>query len=371
MSIFKLLCVLVLTIFYNDYHSNNYLNFYKYENKNKILSSHIINLDLPPEERWNKVIEIYKIPMEKAFKIIKKKSFIFTPIINNIRKGIKKGNGWSEENIREMKGIAQYTNTSYDIIETINLFYEWSPGCTSIVAQKYDNSSILHARNYDMPLSILSELVLELEFIKDGKTIYKGNGFAGYIGLTTAMKPGDFSISANSRFQGGVFGKYNFFQKMNYFDIIKAAKNGGKPVGVFLRSLVEEQKRYVDVIDILKKQVLINIGYYIVAGTKYGEGTVITRDRFGVDNSHGKEEGIWELSSPKYWWRLETNFDHWWLAFDRRRYVANKKMEEIGYKNVDLKTMKEVLETKPVLARDTIFTTLMNPKTGEYSTILR
>ncbi len=371
MSIFKLLCVLVLTVFYNDYHSNNYLNFYKYENKNKILSSHIINLDLPPEERWNEVIEKYKTPMKEALHIIKKKSFILTPVINKIKKAIKEGGGWADENIREMKGIAEYTNITYDIIETANLFYEWSPGCTSIIAQKYDNSSILHARNYDMSLSILSEILIQLEFVKNGKVLYKGNGFAGYIGLTTAMHPGSFSISANSRFQGGIFGKYNFFQKMNYFDIIKAAKNGGKPIGVFVRSLVEKTNTYLDVINILKKQILINIGYYIIAGTKYGEGAIVTRDRFGIDNSHGKEEGIWELSSPKKWWRLETNFDHWWLAFDRRRYVANEKMKEIGYKNVDLNTMKEVLETKPVLASDTIFTTLMNPKTGEYTTISR
>ena len=33
--------------------------------------------------------------------------------------------------------------------------------------------------------------------------------------------------------------------------------------------------------------------------------------------------------------------------------------------------MDLVLTKKPVLASDTVFTTFMNPKTGEYTTILR
>ena len=80
MSIFKLVCVLFLSLFYknynnnynnyNTYNSNSYLNFYKHENRGKILKSHIINLDLPPEDRWNKVLEIYKNPMKETEKLV-------------------------------------------------------------------------------------------------------------------------------------------------------------------------------------------------------------------------------------------------------------------------------------------------------------
>ena len=368
-DIIKFIGFLLFGIFYNN---NNNLNLYKYENSNTILHSHIINLDLPPFERWKNIMNLYETPVKKALNTIKKKSFIFTPFINRLKQNIKEGGGWSEENIEEMQGIANYTNTDYGLIETVNLFYEWSPGCTSIIAQKYDNSTIIHARNYDMSLSILSEILLNLVFIKNGRILYKGNGFAGYIGLTTAMRPGRFSISSNSRFQGsGYFGKYNFFEKFNYFESIKAAKAGGKPIGVFVRDLVENNNTFTDVINILKKQILINVAYYTIAGVNYNEGAIVTRNRFGVDNSYGENNGIWKLNASTNWWRLITNFDHWWIAFDRRRSVANKQMEKIGFKNITLNNMDLVLTKKPVLASDTIFTTFMNPKTGEYTIILR
>jgi hypothetical protein len=78
------------------------------------------------------------------------------------------------------------------------------------------------------------------------------------------------------------------------------------------------------------------------------------------------------LDAPSHWWRLQTNFDHWGPAFDNRRADANAAMARIGRSKMSLNEMKDnVLAEKPVLAPDTDFTALMEPKTGRYTTIIR
>ena len=69
------------------------------------------------------------------------------------------------------------------------------------------NGTILHARNFDFSVVGLPQITIQYSFEKGGKQLYSGNSFAGYIGLITAMRPGAFSISCNSRFQGDHGGK--------------------------------------------------------------------------------------------------------------------------------------------------------------------
>merc|ERR1719453_1187775 len=130
-----------------------------------------------------------------------------------MRDGVIEGGGWSQEHQDEMKAIAEIGGWSVEAIQFVNLFYEYgtlgahSPGtssiaCTSIVAQTLQNE-ILHSRNQDYSLPGLPNITIQVDFQRNGKTIYKGNTFVGYIGLPTAMRVGAWSISANSRFNGG------------------------------------------------------------------------------------------------------------------------------------------------------------------------
>lgn len=180
------------------------------------------------------------------------------------------------------------------------------------------------------------------------------------------MRPGRFSISVNSRFQGDHGGKVNLFEN------VKVAKQGGKPVGTYMRWLVDnEDNTYSTILELMKKTLLIDVAYYAVAGVNPGEGAIITRGRFGIDESHGASNGTWVLDVPTHWWRLQTNFDHWGPAADGRRAAGNEMMAAVGRDAMSLDAMKRLLDVTPVLAPDTDFTALMNPATGSYTTILR
>lgn len=324
-----------------------------------------VNLDLPPNERWSEIVTEFKEPLQHTLYWIKKESWIFKPIINELKSALKKNNGWTRENIKEMEGIALTSNISYDIIETANLFFEWDPGCTSIIGQKLNNE-IIHGRNFDMAVSGLSNITLQYNFIKNGKTIYIGTGFVGYIGLINAMKPYQYSISVNSRvFQGDHYGKLNLLEN------IHSANRGGKPIGTFVRDMIVISDNYNQVIEKINNTVLIDVAYYIIAGVDNNQASVITRNRYNIDSSKGIDNGIWTLDTPNYWWRVETNFDHWWWAFDHRRETANEMLENIGQHNFSINTLLEVLSTPPVLAKTSVFTALMSPVKNMYLTIIR
>ena len=203
--------------------------------------------------------------------------------------------------------------------------------------------------------------------MRGGKIAYEGNTFAGYIGLPTAMRPGGWSVSCDSRFNGG---------GVNLLANIKAAKAGAKTIGIMVRDALESAATYDDMIGLLNTTEVIAPAYYIVAGTQAGEGAVVTRNRDGPDQSHNNE-GIWSIgkggSYPHTgdWWRLETNFDHWSPLNDGRRGHANKAMAAIGQASINFDTLETLLSTKPVLASDTVYTAKISPLKATYETIVR
>lgn len=74
--------------------------------------------------------------------------------------------------------------------------------------------NVFHARNLDFGLFLgwdkqnktwslaekLRPLLFNAHFIRGGVTLYNSTVFAGYVGLLTGMKQGQFSISVDTRF---------------------------------------------------------------------------------------------------------------------------------------------------------------------------
>lgn len=54
----------------------------------------------------------------------------------------------------------------------------------------------------------LRKMIINVNWVKDGKLLFKSNNFAGYIGIYNGLKPNMFSITADDRFQliGGYYG---------------------------------------------------------------------------------------------------------------------------------------------------------------------
>jgi hypothetical protein len=291
-----------------------------------------INLDLPAKERWVDLTKEYAQRANITLQYLRKMvgpGTILHPVVENLRKAILQGGGWKQEHLDEMEGIATTGGFTIEDIQLANLFYEFGTlgvdgtegsdpkpglgwGCTSIVAQ-HTNGSIMHARNQDYSLPGLVNITLHIEFTRGGKVVYAGETFAGYIGVPTAMHmggwhpqhaQGGFSISADSRFNGG---------GVNLHNNIEAAKQGAKTIGIFIREMVETAPNYAAAVKMLNETKVIAPAYYIIAGTKSHEGAVVTRSRPGPDESD--HQGIWSIEDgttapdgAPSWFRLETNW---------------------------------------------------------------
>ncbi|XP_038647645.1 N-acylethanolamine-hydrolyzing acid amidase-like isoform X2 [Scyliorhinus canicula] len=256
----------------------------------------------------------------------------------------------------EIRGICKALGLKLGDGLLINLFYEISGFCTSIVAQD-SGGNIYHGRNLDYAFNdILRSLTVDLQFVKHGQIVYKGTTFIGFVGLWTGQSPNKFTISGNSRVRG------DWWETM----IAALLKRDPPPSWLIRDTLLEAEDFQSALIKLSKSPITANV-YYILGGVKPTEGVIISRNLNGpVD--------IWPLMPKKgQWYRVETNYDHWKPPppYDDRRTPANHALNATGQKNINLPTLLKVLSIKPVLNNFTVYTTLMcAAKPDDYKTLV-
>jgi len=314
-----------------------------------------VNLDLPPEQGWpiKEMFPIYNKTLWEAVALIDK--FIpseFQWIAESLALDILPHLGKYAE---EITAGAKLIGISLGKAVLLNIIYEAEAGCTSIITQD-QNNVMLHGRNLDFDLAeTLRKLVVELDFQKGGKTLYRGTSYVGYFGLLTGMRSGAFSISANERDTGYLFE-----------NLLEALLVKGTYAACFLiRDTLEQETTFDAAVKRLAETPVAAPIYIIVGGVNPGEGAVITRDR-------SKAADIWKIDTASgRWFEVETNWDHWSPPGDNRRQTAIDHMNSTGRANTTLGSIFDVLSVKPVLNSDTTYTTTMSAASGSYTTWVR
>jgi len=240
-----------------------------------------------------------------------------------------------------------------------NLGYELTDACTSIVAQT-PTGKIYHARNLDFGEGVgftatLRENTITVDYQTGNKTLYTGTTYAGYIGILSGMKPGAFSITVNTRFSpNGIFDIF--------YEVIAAITERNASLVSFMnRDIFQYQPDFKSALYNLANDLLVTHVYLIIAGTKAGEGVVLSRNPVNASD-------IWTLDYPNRWYLVQTNYDHWvqppW--YDDRLHPANNGMDNMSVRNMTLDGMLQVLSTKPVLNLQTTYSILSCPADGIY-----
>lgn len=94
--------------------------------------------------------------------------------------------------------MAQASGVPVAHLTMMNMFYELSRFCTSIIAQS-PAGQMFHARNLDFGQLFwwnvtsrswgmtdkLKPLTINLIFLRNNRIVYKGTGFAGHVGVIT------------------------------------------------------------------------------------------------------------------------------------------------------------------------------------------
>jgi len=328
-----------------------------------VTNTHIINLDLPPSQRWAQIMNIpqYKKVINDIWTEIK--SVVDSGLLNDlVNLGDVVADIFPEPIRTEMLSSAPILGLPVGVLALFNLGYELTDGCTSIIAQT-KSGKILHARNLDFGFGMgfteeLRNLTVAIDFQVGGKSLYQTVTFVGYFGMLTGVHSGGFSVSINTRFW------QNSTLDMIY-EVIEALEVGGSSMpSHLLRSTLENQYNWADAVSALSKTPLISPVYYTIAGVNPGEGVILTRDQNSVRDAN--------RLGPA-WFVLETNYDRWKAVpwWDDRRTPAIKAMNALTQQELSLHNLFGVLSLKPVLNRKTTFTLLMDPANNTLTGFVR
>eukprot|EP01128_Nolandella_sp_AFSM9_P004950 TRINITY_DN2335_c0_g1_i2.p1 TRINITY_DN2335_c0_g1~~TRINITY_DN2335_c0_g1_i2.p1 ORF type:complete len:423 (-),score=76.88 TRINITY_DN2335_c0_g1_i2:311-1579(-) len=326
---------------------------------------YIIDLDLPPEQRWNQVVDDYKDEFKEIEKWVAEESKDFLgnklgPFVKGLASTIM---GWVNGlgaifYSKELKGMAKRSGMELGLLVTMQLVYEASTCCTSVVVVD-DKGIPHHVRTMDWELEFLEPLTIEVDFQRGGVSQYCGTTWAGYVGLLTGMSPGICSASVNFRVTN----------EGSLWTNVKKALSQSWPVGFLLRETLSSAKSFDQAVSYLSNSPLIAPVYYTVAGARAHEGALITRNV-------KKAEHTWSLKDDGL--IVQTNVDHFMDeddddAFDildsyTRRKLARRLMENLT--NWDIATFWNIMSSPPIFNSLTIYGTYMSPASKYFETRL-
>lgn len=313
------------------------------------IDTFIVDLDKPAETRWNEVL------LAKSAEIHKTVAFIDSQVNSLVKKNIAalvlKGKIFSEEILNEIKGGSKLLNIDFNTLLLGNFINEFYAACSSILIRQTDGSVIL-GRNLDYFLrDNIRDLVVQIEFFKGGKLLYKAVTFASYFGVLTGMRPDAFAMSLNQR---------DLFD-MHWIWEATGILSGSQATAFAMRHALESFSHYDDALEYLKSVPIISGEYICLAGLV--EGAIITRNRKYVAD-------LLELDEEK-WFIVQTNYDHWLPQpeKDDRYHPAIKRIEEIGQEHMNEQALFEVLSSNPTNNDKTLYSTIMNPTTSSWRTM--
>uniref|UniRef100_A0A3B4BQ65 Acid ceramidase n=2 Tax=Pygocentrus nattereri TaxID=42514 RepID=A0A3B4BQ65_PYGNA len=330
-----------------------------------------VDLDLAPSQRWKEVITDKKSDLVNMIQAIKDLANSFVPsgrLIDLVDRDLPlMVDTLPYPFNEEIKGIAAASGVPLGEVVLFNIFYEIFTVCTSLVAEAPDGKRITtsSARSWDLKnrswviTEKLKPLVVNIDFRRSNRTVFKSTNFAGYVGMLTGMRPHVFTLTMNERFSlnGGYIGILEWI----------LGKRDGMWMSFLTRSVLENATSYTEAKKLLSDTKLLAPAYFILGGNQTGEACIITRSR--THNIYPLEIDL----KQGRWYVLETNYDHWKkpLFLDDRRTPAMKCMNRITQANISLKTVYDVLSTKPVLNKLTTYTTLMDVSQGKLESFIR
>lgn len=305
-----------------------------------------VSLDVAPELRWLPVLQHFDLDFLRAAMA----HILGDKVPKWVHVVMQKAMGELERFLPqpftdEIRGLCAVLNFSLADCVLVNLAYESTAFCTSIVAQD-SAGHIYHGRNLDYPFGdFLRKLTVDVQFLKNGQIAYTGTTFIGYVGLWTGQSPRKFTISGDERDKGWWWENAiaAFFQRHS-------------PISWLIRTTLSESENFEAAVYKLAKTPLIADVYYIVGGVSPWEGVVVTRNRGGPAD-------IWPLDPLNgAWFRVETNYDHWKPVpeKDDRRTPAIKALNATGQANLTLEALFQVLSVFPVYNNYTVYTTVMS-----------
>lgn len=237
-----------------------------------------VNLDAPPSTRWVDVVTKYNSTIHACLEQVSKESPTVSRILS-VSEWLfrdEHDSGWlPNEHWSELESIARMTRLPVGKLTALAALYDLtaakgmdSRACTSVVAQGAATPPV-HGRNLDYPLAgAMLNLTVQVDWQRGGETLFTSASYLGTVGFNTVVRPRAWSLSHDERDQGPLL--------ENLLDVFVRRR-----VLTFsqLREIATSAADFSAAMDALRSVKLDAPSYFIVAGSRHGEGALITRDR--------------------------------------------------------------------------------------------
>mmetsp|Transcript_15240 Transcript_15240/g.21416 ORF Transcript_15240/g.21416 Transcript_15240/m.21416 type:complete len:398 (-) Transcript_15240:185-1378(-) len=260
------------------------------------VQSFIIDLDLPPEQRYSHIVPHFNDTVWGFWNQYFAHDLLLRDALYSI--SAKRG-GEPKEMQAEIKGLAEVSALPFQFVKGIQMLYElqtmmvpienitfpnhhaiddipeefaglsripWrGPGCTGIIAKNSaENGTVYHARNLDFsPFSVMTKLVYNGVFTKNGTELFRSQMIAGYTMVITGARfgPNGYAIERNTRYTDHRGGNKEMLQNLM----------SGRPLnGWTLRKILETETEYERAVDAIEKTPYVSTEYAIVSGVRKG-----------------------------------------------------------------------------------------------------
>ncbi|CAF0888720.1 unnamed protein product [Rotaria sp. Silwood1] len=209
-----------------------------------------------------------------------------------------------------------------------NLIDTKLPTMVDILPAQYGDEMKGSSQAFGLPLD---EIVLYNIFYEiSSLVLFKTTTFLGYIGSLTGIKPGIFNISINERNS----------LKCGYIGLIEWIFNINRNqsfITFVIRDMLTKSDSYDETVKYLADVSLLAPCYYIIAVPKAGQVRA-----------------------------SQTNYDNWKKQpiYDDRLTPCMKCMEAKGKNQVTFQSLFNVLSSRPMPNKETVYISLMEPATG-------
>ncbi|EAR90178.1 linear amide C-N hydrolase, choloylglycine hydrolase family protein (macronuclear) [Tetrahymena thermophila SB210] len=303
------------------------------------LPKYKVNLDLSYKDRWREIITNYKNPIQ-MFANFLQSSDGFKQIEQLFPL-------YSDPNfLNELQAISDLSGVSFTSIQLFSQMYEilGSIACTSIIARNPDGS-IVHGRNLDYGFfQQISPLLANIEFQRNGKTVFFADMVIGTAIVVTGVVPNGFSITINQR---DVDQQSLSYLKQQYI-----------PACYLIYQVLQTNTTYQDALNTLLNTKVAMPAYLNIAGVSGNQGNVIEKNR--------ESNSLQTTLSESTWFICQTNYDRSIPdpQSDYRRLPCEQKMSQLNQSSWQPQEMFNILSQQPNFVQSTIATDIMVPKTG-------
>jgi hypothetical protein len=315
------------------------------------------DLDSKPSDRWTPIINDFKdkIPMLRTEidKLLVSMS-VSPTILFCIRQLMKlyKSNIFYYD---ELCCLSELLDIPLEKILLLQLSYECNAMCTSVVTKV--NGKFMHYRTMDWELPFLKDITIELEYIKNNKSIGLVTTWVGYVGVLTAISPNKYSISVNFRITGerGL---------LKFLGNVKSTLQLKWPVGHMVRHILENEYDYDTMVKFIKETQLISPTYLTIAG-ETNKPRIIIREPSEVVSDKSSDFTVQANMDS-----IDSDPRYDILDSKGRIAFANKVITDNNNNFTSSDVLFESFNKDPVINVETIYISLLDPNNYTLKTML-